>query len=252
MIRVLDEDPELRRYLPEGALKLASAAAIAPLHTLEPGATSFLIDEPLTHAHLGLLALSGLIARHVFFGALGAVEFYGPGDILRPWTRRVDSTAQVRWEVLATTRLAALDQDFANRVHAWPELAAGLLDRAAQRSDSQALQAALHQAGRVEERVLLALWHFAGRWGESGPEGRTVRLPNITGEVLARFVGARRQTVSTALGLLADRGELRRNPDGSLTLPRQPPQLEAIDSGRAARSTSRVRTREVVAPIDRG
>jgi CRP/FNR family transcriptional regulator, cyclic AMP receptor protein len=226
MVRVLDEDPELGRYLPAGELKLASMAAVAPLHTLEPGTASFLIDEPLTHAHLGLLILGGLLARHVFFGQLGAVEFYGPGDLVRPWTRRADGAAQGRWEVLAHVRLAALDQDFATRVHAWPELAAGLLDRAAERSDAQALQSALHQTKHAEERVLLALWHFAGRWGEIGPEGRTVKLPNVTGELLARFVGARRQTVSTALGRLADSGELRRNPDGSLTLTRRPRQLE--------------------------
>jgi CRP/FNR family transcriptional regulator, cyclic AMP receptor protein len=137
--------------------------------------------------------------------------------------------------VLAAARLAALDADFANRVRAWPELAAGLLDRAAQRHDAQLLQAALHQAKHVEDRVLLALWHFAGRWGHVGPEGRIVHLPNITGEILARFVGARRQSVSTALGQLADRGQLKRRGDGAIVLPHQPPQLLAnIERGRRA------------------
>lgn len=231
-VRVLDVDPELGRYLPRDELELASDAAVAPLHTIARGTTSFVIDESLTHSHLGLLMLEGLIVRHVFFGQLGATEFYGPGDLLRPWIRRSDSAVQVRWEVLATARMAALDRDFANRVCAWPQIAAGLLDRAAERSDSQALQAALQQAKRAEDRVLLALWYFAGRWGETGPEGRTVRLPKITGELLARFVGTRRQTVSTALGRLVDSGELRRNPDGTITLPRQPPQLEGLAPGR--------------------
>ncbi|HWF73186.1 MAG TPA: hypothetical protein VG186_07570 [Solirubrobacteraceae bacterium] len=226
LVRILDEDPELGRYLAPRDVRLAASVAIAPLHTVGPGTASFLIDEPLTHAHFGLLVLGGLIARHLSFGQLGAVEFYGPGDLVRPWTRRTDGTAPGRWDVLTTTRLAALDGDFASRVQPWPELVAGLLDRAAERSDAQALQAALHQTKRTEDRVLLALWHFAGRWGESGPEGRTVSLPNITGALLARYVGARRQTVSTALGRLADSGDLRRNPDGSFTLPRRPPQLE--------------------------
>jgi len=232
MVRVLDEDPELGFYLPGPQLKLASAAAIAPLLRIEPGTTSFVIDEPMTHAHLGFLVLEGLIVRHVFFGELGASELYGSGDLLHPWLRRAHSTAPVRWEVLAPTRLAALDEGFADRIHAWPELAAGLIERAAERADFQALQAALRQAKRVEDRVQLALWHFAARWGETGPEGRTVRLPNVTGELLARFVGARRQTVSTALGRLADRGELRRNPDGGLTLAHAPAQLERIEAGR--------------------
>jgi hypothetical protein len=236
MVRVLDEDPELGRHLSARALALASSAAIAPLLSLDEGPTSFLINEPDTHAHLGLLVLEGLIARHLSFGQIGSNEFLGPGDLLRPWARGGNrrEVVHVRWEVLAPTRLAALDQDFANRVRAWPEIAAALLDRAAERSDSQALQAALRQAKRVEDRVLLALWHFAGRWGQIGPEGRIVTLPNITGEVLARFVGARRQSVSTALGQLTDSGAIKRRPDRSLVLPHEPPQLESIEPGRRA------------------
>lgn len=91
---------------------------------------------------------------------------------MRPWAQREDTSeaVQVRWAALAPTRLAALDQDFASRIRAWPELAAGLLERAARRSDAQVLQAALHKAKHVEDRVLLALWHFAGRRGQIGAE----------------------------------------------------------------------------------
>ncbi|HEY5316781.1 MAG TPA: Crp/Fnr family transcriptional regulator [Solirubrobacteraceae bacterium] len=236
MVRVLDEDPDIGRYLSGRALTLASSAAVAPLLRVAPGPTSFLIDESATHAHLGLLMLDGLIVRHLIFGQIGANDFLGPGDLLRPWLSRGDSSevVHVTWEALGPTRLAALDQDFANRTRAWPEIATALLDRAAERSDSQALQAALHQTRRVEDRVLLALWHFAGRWGQVGPEGRIVSLRNITRELLARFVGARRQSVSTAIGNLMATGAIRRLPDGSLVLPREPPQLEHIAPGRRA------------------
>jgi CRP-like cAMP-binding protein len=233
MVRVLDEDPDLGRYLSGQALTLASSAAIAPLVRVREGRTAFLIDEAGTHAHLGLLVLDGLIARHLSFGRIGASDFLGPGDLLRPWLTRGESS-EVTWEALAPSRLAALDQDFANRTRAWPEIATALLDRAAERSDSQALQAALHQARRVEDRVLLALWHFAGRWGHVGPEGRIVSLPNITRELLARFVGARRQSVSTAIGQLMATGAIRQLPDGRLVLPGEPPQLERVAPGRRA------------------
>jgi hypothetical protein len=236
MVRVLEEDPELGRYLSESALPQARAAAVAPLLVLIPGAKSFLIEEAAAHGHLGLLVLDGLIARHVSFGQIGSTEFAGPGDMLHPWLLRNDPVADVdvRWEVLASTRLAALDKDFASRVRGWPGLVAALLDRTAERSDAQVLQAALHQARRVEDRVLLALWHFAGRWGQTGPEGRTVSLPQITGDVLARFVGARRQSVSTALGALADRGAVIRRPDGSMLLPQPPSELDTIAHGQRA------------------
>src|SRR5580658_800557 len=147
MVRVLDEDPELGRYLSGQALALASSAAVAPLLRVDEGPTSFLIDESATHAHLGMLVLDGLIARHVSFGQIGANDFLGPGDLLRPWLNRGGGTevVHVTWEALSPSRLAALDRDFANRTRAWPEIATALLDRAAERSDSQALQSALHQ-----------------------------------------------------------------------------------------------------------
>jgi hypothetical protein len=236
MVRVLAEDPELGRDLAAGALPSARAAAIAPLMRLKPGIQSLLIEERAAHGHFGLLVLDGLIARHVSLGQLGSTEFAGPGDILHPWLRRSEPFAdvEVRWEVLAPSRLAALDQEFASRIRAWPAITAALFNRTAERSDQRVLQAALHQARRVEDRVLLALWHFAARWGQTGPQGRTVNLHNITGEVLARFVGTRRQSVSTALGKLQDRGSVVRLADGSLLLPRAPAELETIARGQRA------------------
>ncbi|MCA1709207.1 MAG: hypothetical protein LC808_40375 [Actinobacteria bacterium] len=127
-----------------------------------------------------------------------------------------------------------MDRDFASRIRAWPELAAPLLSRTAERSDTQVLQAALHQPKRVDDRLLLALWYFAARWGRTGPEGRTVSLSNVTGELLARFVGTRRQSVSTARGNLRDRGDVIRRPNGSLLLPRPPAGLTTIARGQRA------------------
>ena len=168
MIRVLDADPELGRHLTPQALPVARAAAVAPLVTLSPGPTSFLIEDSARHAHFGLLVLEGLIGVHLSFGQIGTTDFLGPGDLLRPWVDRGGAVelALVSIEVLAPAELAALDADFASRIRPWPELAGALLDRAAQRSDAQALRAALYQAKRVEDRVFVALWHFAGRWGQ--------------------------------------------------------------------------------------
>ena len=236
MVRVLAEDPELGRDLAGGAASSAGAAAIAPLMRLEPGIQSLLIEERAARGHFGLLVLDGLIARHVSLGRIGSTEFAAPGDILHPWARRSEPIAavEVRWEVLAPSRLAVLDREFASRIRAWPAITAALFNRTAERSDQRVLQAALHQAKRVEDRVLLALWHFAGRWGQTAPEGRTVNLHGITGEALARFVGTRRQSVSTALGKLQDRGSVVRLADGALLLPRAPVELEAMVRGRRA------------------
>jgi DNA-binding transcriptional ArsR family regulator len=234
MVRVLDQDPGLGHHLRGRALEFARAAAIAPMTALEPGLTTFSIAEPAIPGHLGMLVLNGLLARRVAFGEIGSAEFLGPGDLLRPWSRqgKPSEVVQLHWQVLVSTQLAVLDREFADRVRPWPELTGALLDRAVERTDFQVLQSALRQAKRVEDRVLLALWHFAGRWGDASAASRSVRLPNITGELLAQIVGARRQSVSSALGQLQDRGVLRRREDGSWVIPRRPPQLDYVQTGR--------------------
>jgi CRP/FNR family cyclic AMP-dependent transcriptional regulator len=227
MVHVLDEDPELGRDLSATAVVAASAAAIAPLRRLARGIQPLLIDERATHGHFGLLLLDGLIARRVTFDHIGSTELVGPGDFIHPWRmpENVEREA-VRWDVLTPTRLAVLDRAFAIRVAPWPELTAALMDRRVDQAYSQLVLSALRQAKRVDERLLLALWHFALRWGRVGPEGRIVHLPNVTAEILAQIVGARRQSVSTSLAKLRRDGTVQRRPDGSWLIPNEPPQLE--------------------------
>jgi hypothetical protein len=70
----------------------------------------------------------------------------------------------------------------------------------------------------VELRVLALLWHLAERWGRVGREG--VVLPvKLTHETLGRFVGARRPSVTLAMGQLADDGLITRRDDGAWVLP---------------------------------
>lgn len=227
LIHVLEQDPGLARHLPSGARHPANAAAVALTVSLSPGIRSSFAEEPPPRGHLGLLLLDGLITLHVSFGQLTATEFLGPRDVLRPWamSETVEMT-EARWETLTPTRLAVLDGEFATRVRPWPELAAAVLDRYTERLASQLLCAALRQTKRVEDRVLVALWHFARRWGDASPDGLVVRLPNITGQELANIVGARRQSVSTALGALSARGAVRRRPDGGWLILSKPPELE--------------------------
>lgn len=236
MVRVLEEDPQLTSHLNPSAIEAATAQAIAPVLRVEPRPWASLVDEQATHGHLGLLILDGLIARHMRFGGVGSTELLGPGDLIRPWRRstsRIDTT-EMHWQVLSPARLAVLDRDFALRVRPWPEIVSVLLDRGSHRADSLLLQAALRQAVRVEDRLLLALWHFADRWGEETDEGWEIKLPKLTGEILASIVGARRQSVSTALGQLADRGAISRGAYGQWTLLRRPSQMGLVQTGRRA------------------
>jgi CRP-like cAMP-binding protein len=75
---------------------------------------------------------------------------------------------------------------------------------------------------RIEERVLLALWHFAERWGRVTADGVRLDL-NLTHAVLAEVVAAQRPSVSTALGRLQERGLLSRPGSSSWLLHGEPP-----------------------------
>ena len=236
MVRVLEEDPRLTAHLTPGSVEAATAQAIAPLLRVKPRLWGSLVDEQATHGHLGLLVLDGLIARHMRFGGVGSTELLGPGDLIRPWRRSASRiiTTEMHWQVLSPARLAVLDRDFALRVRPWPEIVSVLLDRGSQRADSLLLQAALRQAVRVEDRLLLALWHFADRWGEETDAAWEIKLPKLTGEILASIVGARRQSVSTALGQLADHGAISRGAYGHWTLLQRPSRTGRFEPGRRA------------------
>ena len=66
---------------------------------------------------------------------------------------------------------------------------------------------------RIEGRLLLMLWALSERWGVVTPHGVEVRL-KLTHDALGRLVGARRPSVTTAIGALTDAGALERISDG--------------------------------------
>jgi hypothetical protein len=227
LTRVLDEDPDLDERLPDGARARAAAEAVARVEVLQPG----LWDEPDSPGDhrdgFGLLVLDGLLARRITLGRFDCTELLGQGDLLRPWTFTSAATAsvtsKVTWNVVEPVRLATLDRRFALSVAPWPEISAALMDRIVQRTRWLAFQLAVCHVVRIDARLLLMFWHFAVRWGRMTPEGARVRLP-VTHTVLASVVGARRPSVTTALGRLQDDGLIERLADGSWLLHGSPPE----------------------------
>ena len=137
--------------------------------------------------------------------------------------------AEPTWTALEETRVAWLDSPFAVAVRRWPELGAALLERSERRFERLAITQAIGQLTRVEDRVLTLLWHLAERWGRMTPAG--VVLPvKLTHRVIARLVGARRPSVTTAIGSLERSGRLERREDGAWLLQGDGPR----DAGRDA------------------
>jgi CRP-like cAMP-binding protein len=88
-----------------------------------------------------------------------------------------------------------------------------------------ATQAAIMSIVGVEQRLHALLWALAERWGHVGEQGVELTL-KVHQQVLAEMVGARRPTVSIALGSLSDQGLLSSPAAGRWILEGEPPEIE--------------------------
>jgi CRP-like cAMP-binding protein len=168
--------------------------------------------------------IDGLVAREVLADNVATMELLGPGDLLRPGEEFADVpllAAAVRWNVLADARVAILDGAVAMRLAGQPEIYCALIERLAWRVRRLAVMQAISQLYRVDRRLLTLLWHLADRWGRVTPAGVVVPLA-LSHRMLGQLVGARRPSVSTALGELGRAGEVTRLADGTWLLPGGP------------------------------
>jgi CRP/FNR family transcriptional regulator, cyclic AMP receptor protein len=215
-------DPDLFSGLPEPA----QSRAVAPLLELGRGEWDAVRDDVADSASwLGLLVLDGLLLHSVVLGTVPRSELIGPGDVIRPWERDDDIASvpfESRWEVVRGARLAVLDGRFVALACRFPQLMPALIARATRRSRWLALQLALADLRRADDRLMLFFWHMADRWGRVRPDGVHVPLP-VTHEVLAQLIGVQRPTVSSALRRLTVAGDLRRRVDKTWLLPHAPP-----------------------------
>jgi CRP-like cAMP-binding protein len=156
------------------------------------------------------------------------------GDATLPFERCLRAITPVE--------VAILDLAFARRAAAYPAVGIQIADRAMQRSRHLAIAMAIQHHPRVDTRLHLLFWHYADRWGRVDSTGISIRLP-LTHSAIAELVGARRPTVSTALGALAQQGRVLRSGD-RWHLPGQPPvELEDIRrEGRRPRGVARGRS----------
>jgi CRP-like cAMP-binding protein len=230
-VRVLDLDPELAASVPEEELSLAASNFVAELVEADSGEWDPSGCTPPDC--IGLLVLEGLVTRNVGVAGLFSRELLGAGDVLRPWdVEDEDYPLEVEsgWTVLEPLRLAVLDQHALKLGVRWPRLVDAILHRVLHRSRWLAVRLAIASTTKIDERLLLFFWHAAGRWGRVTPEGLVVPF-DLTHEELAEIVGARRPSVTTALGQLHDAGRLERR-DGEWILFGDPPR-ELVPGGLA-------------------
>src|SRR4051795_11203521 len=239
-ISIVDADPELAEQLDDDGLERARHQALTRVQRLSPGEWDVAgALEPDVH-HRGFLIVDGLLSREVDVLGRRAVELIGPCDVMRPgsWDEAGSHVrAEVGWKVLEDTRLAVLDHALVTRINPWPQLGVELFNRGTRRAHHLAVALAIAHHPRVEDRLLLTLWHLAERWGKVTPDGILVplplghqRLPALLGALppapqrRGDIVGAPRRWVTTAMGALAKAGRVSRRDDGNWLLHGDPPE----------------------------
>lgn len=223
---ILDEDPDLAAYLSpqdrRDATSMLRARVIrvdsSPWQppSLEPGA-------------FGLLILDGLIGRHVRIGNGVNIELLGSGDILRPSESLTQSDpipVEVSWRVFMAGRVAILDERLTTLIGRRAQLLVAFSDRLLRRARHAQYLAAISHMRRVDERLLLTLWHLASNWGRVTPQGICVSF-RLSHSVLGELVGATRPSVTTAMMELQRRGDVIRREDGRYVLTGAPDDLDA-------------------------
>jgi hypothetical protein len=225
-VRLPDEDPELFSGLTEGALADARVRAQAPALRLDPGPwdpRSPAIGDP--SGCLGMLVLDGLLLHSVVVGDEPRSELLGAGDVITPWEQDEDGASvpfESHWHVAHPGRIAVLDRRFSAQACRWPQVISAIVARATRRSRRLALQLAVADLRRVDDRLMLFFWHMADRWGRVRPDGVVVPLP-VTHDVLAQLVCVQRPTVTSGLRRLSESGQIRRLRDKSWLLSPEPP-----------------------------
>jgi CRP/FNR family cyclic AMP-dependent transcriptional regulator len=219
-VRLLDADPDLGGLLTGARRQEAERELVVRVHRLGVGVWDVSRLEGAGADHVGLLLLDGVIAREVIVADHVSAELLGPGDLVRPW------------QDASKADLLPVDVLWSGELARWPEVTAALFERLSERSLRLGTTQAISQLTRVDRRLKALLWHLAERWGRVSGDGVVVPLA-LTHRILGQLVGARRPTVSTALGELAERGELVRRVDGSWVLRGSPPDASSLGRRRA-------------------
>jgi CRP/FNR family transcriptional regulator, cyclic AMP receptor protein len=224
-VAVLEHDPDLGENLRDEDLARARMHIVADLVVYPRGDWGVGPDDFDAVANMGLLIIDGLMTRTVTVADYTCAELLGPGDVLQPWLRigpDESVAAEVDWVIVQRARMAVLNRSFFARARHWPEISAAVSRRIMQRLHWLAFHLAVCGLRRVDDRVLLVLWHFADRWGTVTPGAVVLDIP-VTHELLAAVIGARRPSVTVALGRLSELGRLRSRPRSRWLLLGQPP-----------------------------
>jgi CRP-like cAMP-binding protein len=231
-LRLLDLDPDLLQFLTsEDRAKLESVTLrVIALPEGRPIDVTDLLERSGAFA---AVVQTGMVLRDLQLGAQRGLRLLGPGEVIA--LREAPTSPMLAissYRATGETMVVLLGNAFLFAARQAPGLMVGLHTRLSEQLDRLATQLVICQLPRVEERVLAMLWLLAESWGRVTPSGTTLQL-SLTHELLGAMVGARRPTVTLALGELAERGALVHQDRGWLLLERpaaESPALPPLDA----------------------
>jgi CRP/FNR family cyclic AMP-dependent transcriptional regulator len=238
--RLLDLDRDLAEALGEEIVARARDRIGVATVRLAPGSWHPTALTSIGRQAFALIVCDGLIVRDLDLAGTLTADLLGPGDLVDfgPATDPMLSTGE-RWHVSGHATVAILDDRVLPALHAWPAISSRLIARAARQAARAAEQRAISQLPRVELRIRALLWYLAERWGRMGSSGIVVPL-ELTHAALGHLVGARRPTITLALGELSRSGAVTRRADGAWVLRADSNPSEADQSALATSGVGRL------------
>lgn len=247
---VLKEEPDLADGLSPMDHRAAVAAFRAQvIKVSRPRWEPPELDPATTY---GLMVLDGLIGRRVRIGPAVGTELLSCGDILRPWDEPTlwgMIPPELDWRVFRPTRLAVLDERITTLIGRRPQLVVNFSGRILRRARSVAYIMAISHHTRVDDKLLVTLWHLASSFGRVTSEGVVIPF-RLTHEVLGEIIGAQRPSVTTAIGRLQDTAQIKRAPGGGYVMLADPADW-VRSAKRAITSASPLTPDEMLEPDER-
>jgi CRP/FNR family cyclic AMP-dependent transcriptional regulator len=136
-VRLLDVDPDLGGLLDGARRERAERELVVRAHRLPVGWWDVSRLSRASDQDVGLLIVSGVLARELLVGDQVSTELLGPGDLVRPWQPASRTTllpVEAVWTVLSPLALVVLDRRFAAQMAPYPEITVSLFDRLSERS----------------------------------------------------------------------------------------------------------------------
>jgi CRP/FNR family transcriptional regulator, cyclic AMP receptor protein len=221
-IRLLDAEPGIGQFLSEEERE-GARRIVLPTHTLPKGDVDMcaLLEEMGSFA---AIVLEGMLLQRLRLAGHVGLRLLGPGDVMS-LTKEPRSMllSYADCQAVSKIRVALLGGEVLAGAQRWPRLFAGVHVRVAEQADRLAAQLVICQLSRVDQRLLAILWLLAESWGHVTSSGTFLPV-TLTHDLLGGLVGARRSTVTLALGELAERGAIIRQDGGWLLI--EPPPID--------------------------